>query len=48
MWAWEKYLPQIGFVVSTIVLFGFGRRFLLAFFRFFKYRTANMDVLVGL
>jgi Cu2+-exporting ATPase/Cu+-exporting ATPase len=39
---------RILFVVATIVLFGFGKRFLIALFRFARYQSANMDTLVGL
>lgn len=48
MWNWEKYLPEIGFITSSIVLFGFWQKFIKAFFRFCRHWVANMDTLVWL
>jgi Cu2+-exporting ATPase/Cu+-exporting ATPase len=35
-------------IVASIMLFGFGRQFLVAILRFMKIRVANMDTLVGI
>lgn len=35
-------------IVASIMLFGYGRQFLAALFRFIRYGAANMDTLVGL
>lgn len=38
----------ISMVLSTIVLFGFGRDFIIAVGRFARTKTANMDTLIGI
>lgn len=55
LWTWVPPVPlpmrmqnTLFFVLSSVILFGFGRQFLAALVRFFRYRTANMDTLVGL
>ncbi len=55
LWNWVPLVPlpmrmqnTIFFVLSSVILFGFGRQFQAALVRFFRYRTANMDTLVGL
>lgn len=35
-------------IISTVILFGPGRRFLSALIRFMRYGAANMDTLIGL
>lgn len=38
----------MGMVIATIALFWIGQPYLLGVVRFFKYKTANMDTLIGL
>lgn len=41
-------LNTIGMILSTVALFWVGKPYLLGVMRFFRYRVANMDTLVGL
>lgn len=43
-----RLFNTILFIVATGIFIGFGKRFILALFRFFRYGAANMDTLVGL
>lgn len=38
----------LGFIISSIVIFWVGNRFLTAVIRFIQYRVANMDTLIGI
>ncbi len=38
----------MGMIISTIILFWVGKPYLLGVVRFFRYKTANMDTLIGL
>lgn len=55
LWIWVPPIPLpmrmqnlLFFVLSSVILFAFGQQFLAALVRFFRYRSANMDTLVGL
>lgn len=43
-----RFFNLLLFFVATGIFIGFGKRFILALFRFFRFGTANMDTLVGL
>lgn len=43
-----KMFNLLSLILSSIVLFGFGRDFIVAIGRFVKTKTANMDTLIGI
>lgn len=43
-----KMFNLISMILSTIVLFGFGKDFVIAVGRFVRTKTANMDTLIGI
>ena len=43
-----KMFNLISMILSTVILFGFGKDFIIAVGRFIRTKTANMDTLIGI
>lgn len=47
-YVWSEFFHHLLPILATYTLFGIGKPYLLGFYRFLRYRKANMDTLIGI